>query len=126
MANQANYEKLKKIWYKKLEKSGFRDLESSDGQLRGGSSNWKFNSAWTTAYSQQAKQDYYYLATHFLNTYKFENKLHRAIWEYHVEGIPYRSISQTLRKVGIKKCYQRIGQIISHYKKIMKKENGLK
>ena len=105
MSNQDSYRKLKQIWYKKLKNSGFNDIESErfpDKEFKGGSTNWKFNSAWTTAYSMQQKQDYYYLATDFMNTYTFDSKVHEAIWAYHAEGLSMRGIAKILNAAKVK------------------------
>lgn len=146
MASRTEYRKLRKIWYKKLKDASFGDLktkenpegkfediESNDSQLKGGSSNWKFNSAWTTAYSQQSKADYYYAATHFLNTHLFKAAIDEAIWAYHAEGMSIREIGQILKSVNIgKRCKrsklirpynkEEIQQIVEYYREIMKRQ----
>jgi hypothetical protein len=132
--SSSDYQKLKKVWYKKLAKSGFHDIESPNGQIKSGTSNWKFNSAWTTAYSQHAKRDYYYATQQFLNTHAFESELHRVIWEYHSEGASIRKIVKLLKNAGYKKYYRqsrkyrpmdkmKVWKIVDKYRKIMK--NGL-
>jgi hypothetical protein len=124
MPKQQNYQKLKKVWYKKLLKSGFVDIETKSGHLKGGSSNWKFNSKHESAYSQSAKQEYYYLANELLNTHTFDSDLHKAIWAYHAEGISVRDIANILKKLPIKKSfnnYTSVWLIVKKYKDIIKK-----
>lgn len=131
MSSRAEYEEQKKIWYKKLKDSGFNDIETADGQFKGGSTNWKFNSDHATTFSQKAKEEYYYLANQFLNSYDFENELHKIMWDYHAKGISNRKMVEVLKSVEIGKFYKTtkktrylerdaIRKVINFYKEIMK------
>ncbi len=137
MASQADFKKLKKLWYDKLKASGFHDIESNSRQFSGGSLNWKFNSEWTKAYPQQAKLDYYSLATQFLNMHKFPSKVHEVIWAYHSEGISIRSIVNLLKDAGVMNRPSKHGRytgqsrpytkdliqrIVVHYRELMKQK----
>lgn len=131
MSSSNEYQKLKKVWYAKLKESGFNDIETKDENLRGGSSNWRFNSKFTTRYSHKSKEEYTYQATQFLNRFTFDSEMHRAIWAYHVEGLSMDEITKILKSLG-KFSYKRntrnakspsintVWRIIDKYRKIMK------
>lgn len=121
MSNQANYKKERAKWYAKLKKSGFEDIEANENSLKSWSS--KFVRADKTSMtSWQAKQEYYYQTTHFLNSYKFESNLEKAIWEYHSNGISVREIAALLNKTKvIKTNRQSIWLIIKKLRLAMEK-----
>jgi len=90
------FEELKKKWYKKLEKTGFEDIEQADGRLVGKHGEWfKYYHNPTL---DLAKQDYFRHAGYFLYEHKFANDFERRIWELHVEGISIRNIAKILSK----------------------------
>lgn len=89
------YDKLRAVWYKKLEKEGFQDIETDEHNLKSWSAKFasrKSQELW------QAKEAYYYMATNFLNEYAFDSALEKTIWEYHTEAISIRDIVKLLRK----------------------------
>ena len=89
------YEKLRAIWYKKLEKEGFVDIETDENNLKSWSAKFaskRSQDLW------QAKEAYYYMATNFLNDYKFESSFEKIVWEYHTNAISIRDIVKLLRK----------------------------
>ena len=89
------YEKLRAVWYKKLEKEGFVDIESDEDNLK------SWSAKFATPKSQElmeSKAAYYHMATHFLNDYQFESALEKTILEYHTEAISVRDIAKLLRK----------------------------
>lgn len=89
------FNQLQDKWYDKLKKSGFEDLEYKNGSIR----SCKPSTARQKDPSlRQATEEYYYMATHFLNDNKFENRLDQIIWEYHTNGISIRDIASTLNK----------------------------
>lgn len=99
MAKKSNeYEKLKALWYEKLKKSGFKDIEQDEYNLK----------IWSTQFTQQksintwqAKESYYNMANKFLHDYTFKSRLDQIIWEYHANGMSVRSIATTLKKARI-------------------------
>lgn len=91
----SEYEKLRAIWYKKLEKEGFVDIESDEDNLKSWSA--KFSSR-RSQDVWQAKEAYYHMATNFLNDYQFESAFEKKVWEYHAEAISIRDIVKLLRK----------------------------
>lgn len=104
MPKQQNYRQLKKVWYKKLAQSGFIDIETKSGLLKGGSTSSKFNNK-TSRATQTAKQQYYYMANELLNTHTFDSELDKAIWAYHAEGISVRDIAKILKKLPLKRSF---------------------
>ncbi len=120
MSSQASYKKERAKWYAKLKKSGFEDIEANEHSLKSWSS--KFVRADKTSItSWQAKQEYYYQATHFLNSHKFETNLEKAIWEYHANGISVREIASLLNKTKvIKTNRQTIWLVVKKLRSLMK------
>ncbi len=100
MAKPKDFKSLQEKWYKKLEKSGFKDAEDSQENLH----------TWSYIFSRNcdkhkelmlAKQTYYRMATNFLNDYNFESNLDKVIWEYHANGISVRDIAKLLKKAKV-------------------------
>jgi len=96
--------KLQAKWYKKLKATGFDELEYKDGSIKSCAppSARKTHRAFIF---QQSTQEYYYMATHFLNDYKFESTKERNIWEYHANGLSVRSISRIFNKLKFTEGY---------------------
>lgn len=97
--NKADFKKLKDKWYKKLEDSGFEDAESDEYNLKSWSSVFFLKN---TLESWQAKATYYQMASNFLEEYKFDSNIEKAIWEYHANGISARNTSALLKKAKVK------------------------
>lgn len=96
---KTEYEEQREIWYKKLKDEGFQDVEQDEYNLK----------VWSTAFTRKSflkswreKESYYYMATSFLNDYKFETELDKVIWEYHVNALSVRDIADTLRRAGVR------------------------
>jgi hypothetical protein len=93
--SQKEFSKLRETWYKKLARAGFKDAEQLDGNLKV----WH-KSYFNVNYGKTkflAKQEYYIMAEHFLNSYFNDEKniwtpIEREIWKLHSEGVPYRDI----------------------------------
>ncbi len=103
MAKQpTDYKSLKIIWYKKLADSGFVDIEADEETMKRRGTRTEEFARPRSRRSWEAKQAYYRMATHFLNSYPFASKLDQIIWEYHVEGISIRNISKLLTKARYK------------------------
>lgn len=117
------YDKLRAIWYKKLEKSGFQDIESDNYNLKIWSSKFARKESML---SWEAKAVYYQMAANFLNDYKFKTKREQNIWRYHSEGISCRNIANIFSKIkGIENCSakdrMRVWRVILKLENIMKK-----
>lgn len=94
-----DYKKLKEIWYAKLKKSGFEDIEQSDGKLKEWSTRWVRKGF--SPIRNQSLESYFHMATRFLNEYPFESELHKIVWEYHANGLSVREIAGTLGKTKV-------------------------
>lgn len=118
-----DYEKEKTKWYKKLEKSGFVDIELNEKRLKTWSSNqFEFPRLMTSDGGWKIKAEYYYMAAQFLNDYKFDTEIEKTIWTYHSEGLSVREISSILTKIKVKSIpTQRtsIWKVIKRLKKSM-------
>lgn len=99
MSSKEDFQKLQKKWYKKLEDSGFEDIESDEFNLKTWSSTFHLKHSLET---WQAKAEYYQLATNFLEEYKFNSNLDKIIWEYHSNGLGARKIATILKDAKIK------------------------
>lgn len=105
-------------WYKKLEESGFQDIETASGFLtgtsyRGGGQHAtykhlreKMGKSRFTAQSQvdeswaknQDVQNYYYLAEQFANCYEFKSEIDKQLWTMYADGQTYREMGKTVGK----------------------------
>lgn len=109
----------------------FKDIEKNERLLKEGKpwvsrTDHKYSGSSLTPVAKEARQEYYYMATHFLTNYAFETKLDEVIWAYHVEGISERNIVKILNKVRKKKIYKlKVGNTIRRLELIMKKQNGV-
>lgn len=104
------YQRLKEIWYKKLEDSGFHDIETDEYKLKVYSTKWARKSYVSGI---PHKIEYYRIANMFLLEHTFDTKLDKAIWEYHTNGLGARSIATILKKAKIERhgresVYQKI------------------
>ncbi len=120
--SKTKFKALQKVWYDKLAKSGFEDIERDEENLKFPLIN-KFSESEKETYLEhwKAQRDYYYMATHFLNSYKFETKLEEIIWAYHAEGISVRDIAKLLNRVKKEKTNRTsVWQIIKKLEKTMK------
>lgn len=117
-----SYQTLKTVWYAKLKKSGFEDVEKDEYRLKQYAA--KFNAQDPgIQYGWNFKQEYYSMAREFLNHYKFQTTIDKVIWEYHTEGISCRNISKLLKKVKtlVNPDRNYVFRIISKLKTDMKK-----
>ena len=116
-----DYQKLKEVWYKKLERSGFVDIEKDEYNLKQYS--FRFNQD-AVVRSWHSKTEYYSMAGQFLNHYKFASNLEKTIWEYHVNGIGVRDIAKLLTKAkvrSIKPNKDNVQKVVSRLAEEMKK-----
>lgn len=94
MGKPKEFSKLQAEWYRKLKKSGFDDVEQTDGNLKIWSAHY-FQSAYTPD-SFTAKETYYRLAGQFLHSHKFKTPHEREVWRLHSEGESIRAIAAHL------------------------------
>ena len=92
------FKKLNEKWKKKLEKSGFDDIEQDEEHLKLLHSTQFYRArANEQAGGIQAKMDYYHLTTQFLNEYSFETAQDKRIWEEHDKGLKVPEIVKELK-----------------------------
>ena len=125
---QPSLEELRKIWYKKLKRSGFEDIEINDYDIK--NPGYKYShmdrrGQFTMDQARiywAAKHEYYYLANQFLHQYAFTSIRERNIWEYHSNGVSIREIVTILNKLPSRKKTNRdtIWKTIRNLSKIMK------
>jgi DNA-binding transcriptional regulator YhcF (GntR family) len=127
-SKKTEYEQLRDIWYKKLEDSGFVDIEKDEKSFKKhilhAQSKDKNHD---TATYRNSKIEYYNMATSFLNDYKFKSHLEKAIWDYHSNGISIEDITDILLRVKLIKTNRTsVWQIISSLRKKMFKKYKVK
>lgn len=100
--HSADFKKLQAEWYKKLEQSGFEDIEEEDGSLKERAARYasKYNGTYFQAKKgyYESVEEYYRLATQFLHSHRFKNKREKLIWEMHSNGTSIRNIVKELEK----------------------------
>lgn len=115
----SDFQKLKAKWYKKLEKSGFFDIEQDEQHLKSYSSQFQRE---RSVLSWEAKEAYYHMCDLMLNEYKFASRLERIIWEYHSNAISFRDIATILNKTRVvtitKDTVYRVVKRIEHRMKL--------
>lgn len=89
---------LEALWYKKLAKEGFSEIEDTQSEARLLVSWHSFKYQDMDAIKIQSIRLYYEEASHILETYCFENKTQRLIWELHAAGLTEREIGTRIRK----------------------------
>lgn len=104
-----SYLSQREVWYKKLKRSGFEDIEMNETQLKRYSTD--FNTI-TVVRTYEAKTEYYSMARRFLNSHQFETPRERIIWEYHSNAISCRNIAKILNKISRKKTNKDLVNIV--------------
>jgi hypothetical protein len=94
------FKALQKVWYDKLKKDGFSDIEQEDGKLKAWSSS--FTALAKNTVLREAKTEYYRLVGQFLYDHEFDNALEKYVWELHAEAMGSRGIVKKLRSMGAK------------------------
>lgn len=114
------FETLNKLWKKKLEKSGFKDIEQDEDNLKLWYSEYYKTRYTTTTF--QAKEEYYRLASQFLHSNKFKNKKEEVIWTLYSEGLSIRNIVKVLKSRNFKAYKNEVNKIVRTLSKIMLEE----
>lgn len=120
-----DYKTLKEVWYKKLVRSGFNDIEQDEYNFKGVAHSSYFIRPQSLE-SWQSKEEYYRMARNFLNDYSFSSRAEIIIWEYHSEGILVPDILNLLKRVRIKRFNRDdVHKIIRNLRTEMKKMYNL-
>lgn len=109
MLCKKHFNQLQAKWYKKLDKSGFSDIEQpvtyKSGAADGNLILWQggyFTGNYTSEEFKE-KEEYYRMAGQFLHEYEFADKNEKAVWELHARGYTVVSILAVLKGVRIHK-----------------------
>jgi hypothetical protein len=107
----AEFEALKTVWYEKLEKSGFVDIEETKGSkdyLKTWDSQWFLTRFQESSLKFEARQEYYNIVQNYVNNLKreqlnfFNNEdIEFQIWTLHANG---RSLREIASQLGTKIC----------------------
>lgn len=115
--NSEEFRELRRQWMKKLEDSGFKDIEKWDlseyrivqefDQLKR-RQNFQMMSQVTTYYSE---------AVEFLDVHQFKDEMDREIWEKHVKGLSTHEIRhQVTRRISQPAIWKRLKQLKDIFK----------
>jgi hypothetical protein len=117
---KTNFEKLQDKWYKKLEKTGFKDIEYADMSVKSARVSRSLN--WSDPTLRQSVLEYYLMAYNFLIDYKFESEVDKIIWEYYAEGLSIRDIVQILKDTKVMRTNKvRVWKTVKQLEIAMKK-----
>lgn len=118
-----SYKELKVLWYARLKKSGFNDIEdinAPDLRLNNADAFSKSDKyGQHTPEWRRSKEEYYQMASYFLNHYKFESNIDRIVWEYATNSIGSYAIVDTLKKTKISMTLFEVKKILQRLKKVM-------
>lgn len=121
------FKALRAKWYAKLAEKGFKDIEYTNiDKLK--YTEWEKVRSRQTAHQAFSKKEnikhriteiesvteYYQAASKFLYDYKWESRLHKAIWLRHSQGIDVTSIAEEL---GL--TYEKTRRIVEKHRDIM-------
>lgn len=117
------FKALEAKWYRKLEKSGFEDIEkkyiSEDPHLM------EFDSIYFhtkyTAKRFREKKAYFEKAQDLLSRDIFIDGIERRIWALHSAGLPIRRIVLVLASEGAEKNKNEVNQVINELQRMILK-----
>jgi hypothetical protein len=96
MSKDSEYKKLRSIWYRKLRKKGFKDVEAHlSHHPTSPASTWYLQTLYTPEQFEEHSR-YYQLAGQMLYEYPFANKMDKAVWALHAEGRTVRDIGKAV------------------------------
>lgn len=85
-----NIKKLKYEWYKKLQESGFTDIEDENGNIK------EIRSRVGGGNSVVSYTEYYEIATHYGINGRFDNEFESRVWQYFCDGLSVRKIAKAM------------------------------
>lgn len=96
--SNSELKKLQSKWYRKLAKSGFKDIEDTNSPR-------EMLKTWDSLYfleryepeAFKEKQRYYELAVQFLETHMFETSKQKDVWSMWANGASIRAIAKKKR-----------------------------
>lgn len=85
------FQALQKKWYSKLSRSGFEDIEDSEGRLI------RWSNKATTVY-RDSQAEYYRWAAQCIHDQKFPSRIDKKIWTLHASGMTEVAIAKEMRR----------------------------
>lgn len=122
--SSSELKKLQKVWYDKLKKDGFEDIERDENRLKVYSS-YRFGKkrGMIQAGGYESKTEYYRLAGWFLHEHKFKSKVEKLIWQLHSEGKSGQVIAEILKKKKLKNIGRKtVWVIVNELETLMKQK----
>lgn len=111
------FKDLNKKWTKRLEASGFKDIEHNEDTLTAYSTKFLNH----PSYVWDLKSAYYSMCESFLQSYQFATPREQVVWEYHTNGLGTRAIAKIFNAVRKKKVtHVTIWRIVSRLETVMK------
>lgn len=91
----AKFKKLTAKWYKKLERTGFEDIEdvNSPREFLKAAHDTRFKINFDSSTFEE-RQRYFQLASQLVFTYPFKNPKEKKVWKLHSEGMSERVIAE--------------------------------
>lgn len=111
-----DFASLQAEWTKKLEKSGFVDIEQPDGRLK---THATTRLRATTQIRYESNEQYFRLAGFFYYDHEFVNHKEKQIWFLHSNGVPIRESVRRLRKQGYRADKTSVHETIQELVKLM-------
>ncbi len=113
--------KLQALWAKKLERSGFFDIERANGTLKNHDA-YRVREMNANHDVMAARQRYYELARQFYHANTFETSREKRVWHMHSEGestytiagetkSSQSDIDRIVRRLAKKMLAQRVGKL---------------
>lgn len=91
-----SFKTLNSEWAKKLEQSGFEDVEYREDMMNTHGTSSFFLAKFEFV-KDNAKEEYYRLAGQFLYSHEFESERLKDVWALHCEGVSMRDIHDKLK-----------------------------
>lgn len=104
------FKKLQAKWYRKLKRTGFKDIEAR-GTLSSRGNGAKSNAVWVNAEVIEERSAFYRLASQFFHDFDWKDKKDKRIWELFADG---KSVQQIANAIGYSKggTHKRLKKLI--------------
>jgi hypothetical protein len=115
--NSKQFKDLQKIWYDKIKKAGFNEIEQPNGLLISWESSrfkeYKLNGQSIEGWQvmKNAQIEYYTMARQWLHEHTFKSKKDKHLWELHADGVSYREI-QKLTGINFKVVQRKMKALV--------------
>jgi hypothetical protein len=99
--SKKHLKELQEFWYKKLQETGFQDIENTSLPEPALVNFDSFKFRKSSHLIEEQKLAYYQKATELLDTYPFESELHKIIWSLHCQGFGKRRIEKAIAHIAV-------------------------